>query len=110
MSEFDDVAGVSAEELAVRTEEVRVEAIRRSMTRAEAIAQGEAQARAAAFKKGETGQALDQRIARGKAYAAWEWDGKPAGGAHLEEFGVTSPSAPPSVRNGSDLKPEGRKR
>ena len=110
MGEFDEVAGASAEELAARTEQVRVEAVRRSRSRAEAIVSAAILADEVSARKGEREPDRSQRVARAQAYAAWEWDGKPAGGAHLAEFGVTNTTTPPEVRNGSDWKPEGKKR
>jgi hypothetical protein len=49
------------------------------------------------------------RVARARAYAAWEWDGKPEGDAHLEEFGVKrldvtdmDPTKGPMFKRGKD--------
>jgi hypothetical protein len=63
-----------------------------------------------AARKGEVGVARDQRVARAKAYAAWEWDGKPAGGAHLVEFGVAAPGVDDRARVFRGPDPKGGKK
>ena len=94
-----------AERLAAEAEVARVEALRSRWSRAEAVAHGAALGLETAVLRGESGQDRDQRVARARAYAAWEWDGKPAGGAHLAEFGVVRPEVHSDQRvNGTDWK------
>lgn len=59
------------------------------MTREQAIAWGKALGEDEADKRREYGAMRDERIRRAMAYAAWEFDGKPSGGAHLKEFKLT---------------------
>lgn len=94
-----------AERMAVQAEAVKTAAIRERWSRAEAVAHGEALGLDTARQKGEVGRDRDQRVARARAYAAWEWDGKPAGGAHLVEFGVVAPEIDVHARRwGADPK------
>lgn len=105
MGEYDEVAA-SAERMAELAEGIQLAALRSSMSRAEAVARGEQAGRAEGVRRGETGKNLEDRVARAKAYAAWEWDGKPAGGAHLHEFGVASPQLGVKTLAGGDFKKE----
>lgn len=82
MSEFD------AERNAEKIEERKLEAKRRSQSRDAAILHGRLLGEQTAKERGETGDDRDRRIRRAMAYAAWEYDGKPDGGAHLVEFDV----------------------
>ena len=56
--------------------------------RAAAIEYGRRLGEDEADSRGETGDWKESRIKRAMAYAAWEFDGKPPGGAHLREFGI----------------------
>jgi hypothetical protein len=109
VGEFDEIVSESAEVKAERTEVSKVEALRSRWSREEAIRHGAALGLQTATQKGETGMVLDQRVARAKAYAAWEYDGKPTGGAHLVEFGVVQPKTYLPSWLGADTKPEKRK-
>lgn len=63
--------------------------------RAKAIEYGRRLGEQTANDLGQTGRDREQRIARAKAYAAWEFDGKPLSSkAQREEMGVTSPDIP----------------
>jgi hypothetical protein len=108
VSEFEGLLppGEVAERKAVEAEAVRIGAVRRRWSRSEAVAHGRALGEDTAVQKGEVGLARDQRVARAQAYAAWEWDGKPTGGAHLVEFGVVSPDVKSHARvfRGPDMK------
>lgn len=77
----------AAQENAEVIEERKLTAVRKQ-GRDAAILRGRLLGEQTAAQKGETGDDRDQRIARAMAYAAWEFDGKPEGGAHLVEFGV----------------------
>ena len=61
----------------------------KNMTREQAIAYGRAHGENEADRRRETGEARDLRVRQAAAYAVWEWEGKPAGDAHLREFGIT---------------------
>ena len=99
-----DEPGVSAERIAQIAEKIQLDALRRSKTRDEAIAYGAALGADEADRRKETGADREGRVARAKAYAAWEWDGKPAGGAHLREFGVARPDLGLRALGGGDFK------
>lgn len=56
------------------------------------------------YRRREDGEDADQRIRRAIAYAAWEYDGKPEGGAYPAEFGIKRSSLIDSFD-----RPEGKK-
>ena len=70
------------------------EVMLKDITRDQAIAWGRALGEDEADRRRETGELRQERINRAMAYAAWEYNGKPAGGAHLKEFGVTTELTP----------------
>ncbi len=112
MVEFDPAdlevlskVAASAEDLAVQAEAIKLAAVR-SKPREAAIDLGRRLGEQTADAKGETGPDRDQRVRRAMAYAAWEYDGKPAGGAHLREFGVPSARSSVAAASGPDLKAE----
>lgn len=45
----------------------------------------------------EDGDAAAARIKRAMAYAAWDFDERPEGTAHLVEFGITASTVTPSL-------------
>ena len=101
MGEFDvSPVPVVAEKLAVEQEAVRVAAIRNRLSRAEAVELGRRAAGLESARRGEGTGDAKRRSDRAGAYAAWEWDGKPDGGNHLQEFGVADPGLAAS-RNGA---------
>ncbi|HKZ42718.1 MAG TPA: hypothetical protein VJ044_17275, partial [Candidatus Hodarchaeales archaeon] len=53
------------------------------LTREQAIAYGSALGENEAERRRETGAVRESRVKRAMANAAWEWDGKPEGTAHL---------------------------
>jgi hypothetical protein len=63
-------------------------ALIRGCTREQAIAYGRALGEHEASIRRETGAGRESRIRRAMAYAAWEWDGRPAAWPQREEFGV----------------------
>lgn len=82
----------SAEDLAAQVEAVQLAALRNTVSRDEAVERGRVLGEDEARRRGEAGVDRAQRVARAKAYAAWEYDGKPAGGSHLREMGVAQQS------------------
>ena len=62
--------------------------------RAAAIEMGRRYGTDEANRRRETGDWRENRIRRAMAYAAWEFDGKPPGGAHLKEFGIDTNLTP----------------
>ena len=99
---------VSAEEMAEQAEAVKLAAIR-AEPREAAVARGRLYGELEADRRGEKGALKEERVNRAMAYAAWEHDGKPSGGAHLREFGVGQTGLTGVVRGGADPRPE-RKR
>jgi len=79
MNEFDEL----------NAEILRSE-MKKDWTREQAIAYGKALGENEADSRQEVKDAREVRVNRAMAYAAWEYDGKPEGDAHLKEFGVTT--------------------
>lgn len=96
---------MTAEENARQIEQRKARAVR-SQGRDAAVLRGRLYGQDTARQRGETGALKDERIARAMAYAAWEYDGKPAGGPHMKEFGVGAHDLNGVVRGGADLKKE----
>lgn len=81
--------------------------------REEALALGRRYGEDEATRRGEEGEAREQRVARAVANAAWEFDGKPddRGDSYRGEFGIKGMRPGQSVRLlGSDQKQEKEKR
>lgn len=98
-----------------------VEQIRRNLglpsltrpSREHAIELGRRYGEDEAAKRAEEGSDREQRICRAKAYAAWEYDGKPVDcqQKYNKEFAITSHAIPRSVRHiGQDLRPSEKKK
>jgi hypothetical protein len=58
------------------------------MARKAAIEIGRRYGEDEATKRRELGDVRDQRVRRAMAYAAWEFDSKPAGVDYQKEFGI----------------------
>jgi hypothetical protein len=77
---------------------VAVQIGKATWTLAEAVAYGARLGEDEADRRGEIGDEKVERIARAKAYAAWEFDGKPASSeAQRKEFGVPMPGVTHSL-------------
>jgi hypothetical protein len=112
VSEFEGLLppGEVAERKAVEVEAAKVAAVRSRWSREQAVFVGGQLAAAESVRRGESVGDRGRRVARGRAYAGWEWDGKPAGGGHLLEFGVVGPEFPTSVREFRGPDPKGGKK
>lgn len=97
------------EQVAGRTDLIRLRALRNRLTRDQAVDLGAQLGEMEADKRGETGREKEQRVARAKAYAAWEYDGKPANSNHMAEFNVTQRSDNVVGTSGPDWKKGGKK-
>lgn len=103
--DFGDLPEIGAERNAELIEERKLKAARKP-GRDAAVLMGRLYGELEADRRGETGELRDERVRRAQAYAAWEFDGKPAGGAHLDEFGLRTSVLPTADRSGPDLKAE----
>lgn len=105
-SELEALAkhAVSAEQIAEQAEAIQLAALRATSSREEAVERGRRLGEQTAADRNESKQEKQQRVARAMAYAAWEYDGKPQGGAHLVEFGVSQPVGPAAAGFGADWK------
>jgi len=70
------------------------EAEKMGLSRAQAIEVGRRLGEDEATRRRESEEHRRERVNRAMAYAAWEYDCKPAGRAHLKEFGVTTELTP----------------
>lgn len=111
MGEFDvtPADSVKLERMASAAERTRVGALRRSVSREQMVFRAGQAAAEVSVRRGESRLDREGRVARARAYAAWEWDGKPEGDAHLEEFGVKrldvtdmDPTKGPMFKRGKD--------
>lgn len=98
------------EQVAGRTDLIRLRALRNRMTRDQAVLFGARLGENEADHRGETGLEREQRVARAKAYAAWEYDGKPANGHYDQEFGVGLTGELHSVLKGGPDPKQGKKK
>lgn len=99
-----DSEQLTDEQVAGRTDLIRLRALRNRMTREQAVEAGARLGADEADRRGETDQDRDDRVARAKAYAAWEYDGKPTDGRHMREFGVAQQSENLVGLSGPDWK------
>lgn len=99
-----DKEQLSDEEVVGRADLIRLRALRSRLTREQAIEQGAKLGANEADRRGETGLEREQRVARARAYAAWEYDGKPTDGSHMREMGVAQQSENLKVLAGPDWK------
>lgn len=102
--DLGELPEIGPDGVAARVEAIQLRALRNTMSRAAAVERGRLLGEQTADQRGETGQDKAQRVARAKAYAAWEYDGKPEGGAHLVEFGVAQQSQALKALTGPDWK------
>jgi len=87
--DLGDLPVIGAEEAAEIIEQKKLAAVR-SQGRDAAILGGRLLGEDTARLKRESGDMRDERVRRAMAYAAWEYDGKPAGAGHLREFGLAA--------------------
>jgi hypothetical protein len=100
VGEYDEIVAESAEQQADRAEQRKLAAVR-VQGRDAAILRGRLYGEQTADEKGERGLLREERVRRAMAYAAWEFDGKPSGGAHLREFGLAAGEQPADGKVGS---------
>lgn len=68
-----------------------------AQARLDAIEVGRLAGKLEAESRREVGEIAEERIKRAMAYAAYDFDGRPADSKHMAEFGLKSGQATPSL-------------